>query len=92
MTDLQSNAEDLQTTAVSTGVYVESNLREDVPLVGGAPTSFSGSVEVIALTDDAICLKWDTASPVFGEEEGVLTVKGTVSAPLLELNARNSMG
>ncbi|GEM_PF-6775208 len=87
-----SYADELQTTAVSTGVFVESNVREDVPFIGGATNLFTGSAEVVALTDHAICLRWDTSSPVFGESEGFFTVKGTASAPLLPLNARNSMG
>ena len=87
-----SYADDLQTTAVSTSVYVDSNRGEDTPFVGGDNTLFSGSVEVVALTDQIVCLRWDTVSPVFGDGEGFLTVKGTVSAPLLPLDARNSMG
>lgn len=87
-----SYAEQLQTTAVSTGAYIDSNRQADVPSVAGATELFTGSVEVVALTDEAICLAWDTSSPVWGDDGGFLTISGTVSAPLLPLEARNSMG
>ena len=83
---------DLQTSAASTGEYIESN-RAEVPMLGGSPTDFSGSVEVIAITEHSVCLSWSTRAPTFGSDEvGFVTIEGVASAPLLQLSARNSMG
>jgi hypothetical protein len=87
-----SYADELQTSAVSTGTYVQSSI-EDLPSIGGIEDEFFGIVEVVALTETAICMSWATTSPLFGgDEPGTLTVEGTVAAPLLELTPRNSMG
>lgn len=85
-----SYGEDLQSTAVSTSVWIETN-RADAPLLGGIDEDFTGSVEVLALTEDTICVRWSTSSPILAED-GFVTVEGVVAAPLLPLNARNSMG
>ena len=85
-------ADELQTTAVAMTVTVESTADEDLPFLGGTPDLFTGSVEIVSVTDDAICVRWDSSSPVFGEDGAFLTVSGTVAAPLLPLAIRNSMG
>jgi len=85
-------ADELTTTAVAMTVTVESTANDDLPFLGGTPELFTGSAEIVALTDDAICVRWDSSSPVFGEDGAFLTVAGTVAAPLLPLAIRNSMG
>ena len=87
-----SYADELQTTAVSTGVFLETNRVDEAPFLGGDPADFTGSVEVLAITGEAVCLSWSTSSPLFGEDGAFVTVSGVVSAPLLELRPRNSMG
>jgi hypothetical protein len=83
----------MQSTLVSTSVFFTTNRVEDVPFLGGAPTDFTGTVEVLAIADGTICVSWSTSSPVFsGDELGFATVSGVVSAPLQALQPRNSMG